>query len=81
MHLNFFKKVLHVEKGMNDHILAEKIALARVISSGIDWSDLYFNDILRDFILQILEIRGLENIVSESFLEDLELLLAFAEIH
>ena len=66
---------------MNDHILAEKIALAWVISSGIDWRDLYFNDLLRNFIHQILEIRGLENIISETFLEDLELLFAYAEIH
>lgn len=79
--MNFFKEVLFVDKSMNDHILAEKIALARVISSGIDWRDLYFNDILREFIHQILDIRGLENIVSETFLEDLELLLAYAEIH
>lgn len=50
VHLDFFKKVLEVEKHMNDHILGEKIALARVISSAIDWRDLYFNDILRSFI-------------------------------
>lgn len=46
VHMDFFKKVLEVEKHMNDHILGEKIALARVISSAIDWRDLYFNEIL-----------------------------------
>ena len=81
VHLEFFKKVLFVDKSMNDHILAEKIALARVISSGIDWRDLYFNDLLWTFIHEILDLWGLENIISETFLEDLELLFAYAEIH
>jgi len=67
VHEEFFNKVFGVEKGMNDHILSEKIAIARVLSSSIDWRDLYFNDKLRNFICDVIETWGLEDIKSESF--------------
>ncbi len=66
---------------MNDHVLGERIAFARVISSNIDWRDLDINDRLRTFIIEILNMRGLEGIVSEQFVDDLELLLVYAEVH
>jgi hypothetical protein len=37
IHADFFQMVFTVETGMNDHILAEKIAIAKVLTNGMDW--------------------------------------------